>query len=323
MLKKLLKPFPRLNTSILPTPIHKLEHISGLLDCRLFCMRDDLTGLAYGGNKTRKLDFLIADAKQKNADAIIGIGANQSNFCRLATAAATVHGLETYLVLAGKKPDKPTGNLLVDHLLGANIEHVDTESDEILTEKSLILERKLISQGKKVYRMPSGGSTPIGVLGYLEAFYEIAVFSEQNNIYFDHIIHASGSGGTQAGLALGKSLLSGVCGKITGISVGRDKPQLTERVRRLATETADMLNVDFETKHVEVDDNFIGERYGIKTPEGTRAIELFAKKEGIILDEVYTGKAAAGLINFAEKKRFNTGENILFIHTGGNIQLFA
>ena len=322
MIKNSLKNFPQLRMSVLPTPIKRLDNISEALATNIYCMRDDLTGFGFGGNKTRKLDFLIADALQKKANTLIAIGANQSNFCRIAAAAGVVNGLQVHLVLGGKIPEKLTGNLLINNILGASIHHVDTEDDAVLEAEATALENELTLAGRSVYRMPSGGSTPIGVLGYVAAFGHIANFSRKNEIFFDYTFLASGSAGTQAGLVVGQSILNGWEGKIIGVSVGRKKVELEEKVYKLAVETGKLLDVKIERKDVIADDAYIGEKYAARTESATEAIRLFAQLEGIFLDEVYTGKAAAAMIDYARNKRFKKNENVLFIHTGGNIQLF-
>lgn len=321
MIKNILRRFPKLNLSVIPTPIQKLEALSSKFKTNIYCMRDDLTGFAFGGNKTRKIDYLIADAKQKGKNTIIAIGANQSNFCRMATAAATVSGIETHLVLAGNEPEIPTGNLLVDHMFGAIIHHVETTDDKILTEKALELESRLIADGKRVYNMPSGGSTPIGILGYVSAFDEILQYQEKTGIRFNSIFHASGSGGTQAGLVLAQNLTDWR-GKIYGISVGRSEEELYRVVDSHIRSTANIIGKEIVPNEINVDEQFIGNSYGARTVEGQEAIELFAKTEGILLDYVYTGKGAAGMIEYLRSGKIKPTENILFIHTGGNIELF-
>jgi len=320
-IKKILEKFPKLNMSIVPTPILKLDKISNECETNIYCMRDDLTGFAFGGNKTRKLDYLIANALNQNKDTLIGIGANQSNFCRIVTAAGIINGMDVHLVLAGEKPGQPTGNLLIDHLFGAKIHHIDTDDDNVIINEANLLERKLIEQGKKVYNIPFGGSIPTGILGYVEAFDEILTFSRQTNTNFSTIIHASGSGGTQSGLVVGQAI-SGWPGKIIGMSVGKDEQLLSGIVFDLASETAKLLGVEVERELIKVDDSYVGEAYGAKTEQGEQAIKLFAQKEGILLDNVYTGKAVSGLLDYASRGLFKKSENILFIHTGGNIQLF-
>ena len=194
MIKQLLSRHKKLKMSVLPTPIYRLDKISELCKTEIYCKRDDLTGFAFGGNKTRKLDYLIPEALEQKADCIISVGANQSNFCRMATAAAVTNGMEAFLVLAGLKPELITGNLLVDHMYGAHIRHIDTEENEVMAQEAAKLEKELVAQGRKVYNVPIGGSTLTGLLGYVDAFQEILDFSEKTGIHFDTVILASGSG---------------------------------------------------------------------------------------------------------------------------------
>ncbi len=323
MIKSILKDYPRLNFSVLPVPIYKLEKLSKHLSVNLYCMRDDLTGFAFGGNKSRKLDFLIADALKNKCDTLIGIGANQSNFCRITAAAGKVAKMDVHLVLTGNKPEKPTGNLLVDHLFGANIHYINSDDEGVINQYADELATKLTTNGKKVYKMPPGGSTPIGILGYVRAFSHIINFSRQKKIFFDSIIHASGTGGTQTGLVIGKNIVTGWVKNIRGICVSRNKESMCERVKNMCHETAKILDIQYNTEDIQLDDNYLGEGYGIKTKDAQDAIELFAQTEGILLDNVYTGKAAAALIDYARNKNYRNNKNILFIHTGGNIELFA
>jgi len=284
-------------------------------------MRDDLSGFAFGGNKTRKLDYLVYDAIQQGTDTLLAVGANQSNFCRITAAYGAANGLGVQLLLSGEQEESPTANLYLDHLFNATITHTDAFENSQVEEKSLQLETELTKQGKKVYRMPLGGSTPLGTLGYLSAFDEILNFSKKNNLNFNSIFHASGSGGTQAGLVLGK-MISKWQGDIIGISVGRSATELHSVVDNLAKETANLLN--FTPNEIEfiVDESYIGEKYGAHTQAGSKAIKEFATHEGILLDNVYTGKAAAGLLDYIQKGKVDKSDNILLIHTGGNIELF-
>ena len=319
---ELLENIPKLNMSVKPTPIVKLERISNKYDSNIYCMRDDLTGFAFGGNKTRKLDFLIADALKKGKDTIIGIGANQSNFCRMAAAAAKVNAMEAHLVLAGTEPEKPTGNLLVDQLFGAIIHHIDTTDDNVLLAKAKELEKQLMTQGRKVYNMPAGGSTSVGILGYVDAFDEIMQYSERTGIHFSTIFHSSGTGGTQSGLVLGQQI-AGWKGKIIGISVGRSCSELDQLISNLINNATQYLSIVPENQgKIIIDDNYFGKCYGARTVEAYEAITTFANYEGIMLDHVYTGKGASGMIDYLKKGLINKTENILFIHTGGNIELF-
>jgi len=326
--KKLFSTFkhiPRLNFSILPTPLHNLDNLSNKWDRNLYCKRDDMTGFAFGGNKTRKLDYLIKDALNKGYDSIVTFGSNQSNWCRMTGAAGSVSGMDVHLILAGLKPEKPTANIKLDLLCGARIIHLDTEEEHLLEEAALEHVEKLKKEGYKPYYLAVGGSNAIGALGYVNAFCEILEFSEKTGICFSKIIVATGSSGTQAGLIAGQ-LISGWEGSVIGMSVSRKREEQEEKVLQVVMDTCQLLNIQCKTdiakKFTTVDDNYLGEGYRINTIDCEKAIELFAREEGIFLDEVYTGKAAAGLIDYLNKGKISKSENVLFLHTGGNIQLF-
>ena len=321
LINEKLNNFPREKISILPTPFHYLEKISRIAGCNIYIKRDDMTGFTLGGNKTRKFDFLIADALNKKCDTIIGIGANQSNFCRILSGVGSKYGLEVHLVLSGKKPDTPTGNLLVDHMLGANIHHINTKDSDERMAYALEINKKLEKQGKKVYFLPPGGSTPLGALGYAAGFDEIMNDIRKSNIQISKIFHASSSAGTQAGLVLGKQL-SGWDGEIIGISVDVPEKELMENVYQLASEGGELIDTEVERNIIVADDSYIGEGYGIKTRACEDAVDLFAQQEGIFLDYVYTGKAASGMLDYCRSGRIDKAENVLFLHTGGNIELF-
>ncbi len=320
-MNNILKKFRRLGYSLVPTPIHKLENLSKFFGANIYCKRDDMTGFAFGGNKTRKLDYLIAEAISQKADTLVCVGANQSNFCRIASAFGAASGLNVELVLGGKKPAVNTGNLMLDYLFGAKIKHVDSEEWDVWENEAIKLSEELRKKGKKVYWMPIGGSTTTGALGYVECMSEIMDFSRKNKIHFDGIVHPTGSGGTQSGLVVGKKLF-GYDGKIIGMAVTKNTRQLTEEVITLSRETAHMLDTEIEDNTVIVDDNYIGKGYGAHTRSAEDAIKLFARKEGILLDYVYSGKAASGMLDYVRKKHFPKHSNILFVHTGGNIELF-
>jgi D-cysteine desulfhydrase family pyridoxal phosphate-dependent enzyme len=320
-LKGKLDVFPRVAMSLLPTPCHRLNAISDLYDVEVFCKRDDLTGFGFGGNKTRKLDLLLAEILDHKCDTIVTSGGIQSNFCRITAAAGIYRGLSVHLVLSGQIPEARTGNLVLDEILGAITHFVEASGFEELEEESRRVAQELESQGRKVFRIPIGGSVPMGALAYTMAFTEILDDQERLGITFDQIIHASESGGTQAGLITGK-LATGWQGRITGISAGTDRETLEEKVAVLANQTAHLLEGHAERDTVFVDDAYIGEGYAIPTPEVEKAIKFFAEKEGIFLDHVYTGKAASGLLDWLEKGRLK-GEKVLFLHTGGTPELFA
>lgn len=316
-----LKPFPRLHNSLLPTPVHRLNSLSDEYGVNVYCKRDDLTGFGFGGNKTRKLDFLLAEARELECDTLIAIGANQSNFCRIAAAYGVACAMEVHLVLGGNKPANPTGNLRLDHLLGVTCHHVDSTDWDIWAEEAERLETELTSQGKKVYRLPVGGSTPRGALGYVDAFAEIMVDQSRLGVEFDAIMHASSSAGTQAGLAVGRTI-AGWHGSVIGISVAKPQAELEKDILDLAQRTSAKLDGSMDPASIIVDDSYVGEGYAMRTPGCKEAVAMFARRLGIFLDYVYTGKAAAGLIDHLRKGRFDEGANVLFIHTGGNIELF-
>ncbi|MBN1831344.1 MAG: D-cysteine desulfhydrase family protein [Deltaproteobacteria bacterium] len=320
-LKRKLDAFPRVPMSLLPTPCHRLNAISEMYGVEVFCKRDDLTGFGFGGNKTRKLDLLLAEALDYECDTIVTSGGIQSNFCRITAAAGIYRGLSVHLVLGGQAPETLTGNLVLDEILGATTHFVEAAGFKDLEEESKRVARELESQGRKVFRIPVGGSVPMGAMAYTMAFTEILDDQERLGITFDHIIHASESGGTQAGLITGK-LATGWRGNITGISAGTDRATLEEKIAVLANETAHLLEGRAERDAVVVDDAYIGEGYAIPTCAGERAVRLFAEKEGIFLDHVYTGKAASGLLDWLEKGRLK-GQRVLFLHTGGTPELFA
>lgn len=284
-----------------------------------------MTGFAFGGNKTRKLDYLIKDALMKGYDSIVTFGTNQSNWCRITSAAGSVCGMDVHLILAGLKPEKPTANLKLDLLSGAKIMHIDTEEEHLLEEAAKEQVEKLKKKGYKPYYLSVGGSNALGALGYVNAFREILEFSEKTGIRFSKIIVATGSSGTQAGLVTGQ-LLSGWKGSVTGMSVSRKREEQEKKVLQVVMDTCQLLNTPCDTdiakKLITVDDNYLGEGYRLNTKDCEKAIELFAGEEGIFLDEVYSGKAAAGLLDYLNKGMISESENILFIHTGGNIQLF-
>ena len=309
---------PRIRFAHLPTPIETLPRLSEVLGGpQLLVKRDDQTGLAFGGNKTRKLEFLVAEAQTAGADTLISAGALQSNHCRQTAAAAAKFGFECFLVLVGEPPDRVSANLLLDQLFGAKIIWAKkTYRDAILTDTF----EKLLAQGNKPYLVPYGGSNSTGALGYafaMEEFIGQAVKS-------DWVIFASSSGGTQAGLVLGAELFH-FPGRLLGISVEEQQEVLQERVATLASETSERLGprIEFAPSQVLVNADYAAPGYGILTNAERESIQLFAKYEGLLLDPVYTGRAAAGLIDLIRKGFFKKEETVLFWHTGGQPALFA
>jgi len=308
----------RLSFAHLPTPVEELPRLSAVLKGpRLLVKRDDQTGLAFGGNKTRKLEYLLAEARQEGAQTLISAGAVQSNHCRQTVAAAARFGMDCILVLFGDPPDPPDGNHMLHYLLGAEIVLTKHENIEARLED---VYQHACSEGRKPYLIPYGGSNPTGAQGYVNAMLELA----EQKVNPDWIVFPSSSGGTQAGMLVG-ARMSGFSGKILGISVDQPVDSLTARVAALATKTAAFIGEawTFAANDVLVNDDYIGGGYAVLGEPEIRAINLFAKKEALLLDPVYTGRAAAGLIDLIHKGFFKATETVLFWHTGGGPALFA
>ncbi|MBN2358982.1 MAG: D-cysteine desulfhydrase family protein [Deltaproteobacteria bacterium] len=313
---------PRVQLADLPTPLTRLSRLSHQFGRHLYCKRDDLTGFAFGGNKARKLEFLVANARQACVDTLVAIGGMQSNFCRMAAAAAARAGLDCFLVLGGSRPRTPTGNIVLDQILGAHLNYCESEDWQDWEAAAEQLTARLRRRGRNVFSMPIGGSTPIGAIGYAVGMAEILRDARRLGVAIDHIVHASSSGGTQAGLLVGKAL-TGWPGEIHGISVAGNKVELANRVYRVAAGAAQLVGAEISPHDVHVDDAFVGAGYGKPTEAGLVAIETFARQEGIFLDRVYTGKAGAALLSYLDVERFGPDEVVLFLHTGGAVELFA
>ncbi|HEY2799087.1 MAG TPA: D-cysteine desulfhydrase family protein [Chthoniobacterales bacterium] len=309
----------KLSFAHLPTPIEELPRLSEALDGpRLFVKRDDQTGLAFGGNKTRKLEFLVAEARDQGARTLITGGALQSNHCRQTAAAAARFGFECILVLTGSKPDRSSANLFLDQLLGADVKYVPERKD-----RDGVLQQtfnRAAEKGMKPYLVPYGGSSPTGALGYAFAMKELL----EQNAQPDWIVFATSSGGTHAGLVLGQRLF-GYKGKILGISIDESKEWLSDHVSALASSASEKLGqrTDFTPADVLANDDYCGVGYGVVTEREREAIDLFARYEGLLLDPVYTGRAAAGMIDLIRKGTWRKDETLLFFHTGGQPALFA
>jgi len=309
---------PRLRFAHLPTPIESMARTAAFLrGPNLLVKRDDQTGLAFGGNKTRKLEYLLAEAREQGAETIISAGAVQSNHCRQTAAAASRFGLDCILVLFGDPPETPDGNHFLHYLLGAEIIYTSREVIEVRLEEVF---QKAGSEGRKPYLIPYGGSNPTGALGYVNAMLELA----EQDVDPDWIVFPSSSGGTQAGMLVG-ARMSGFGGKILGISVDEPAGVLTDRVTALATRTAAFIEKDwqFSVDEVLVNDAYIGGGYGVMDKPEIEAIKLFAEQEALLLDPVYTGRAAAGMIDLIRQGFFAPTETVLFWHTGGGPALFS
>jgi len=314
-------PLHRLSTSLLPTPFHKLEVLSDHLGVQIYCKRDDLTGFGFGGNKTRKLDFLLADALNGNATDIIAIGGKQSNFCRIAAAYAARFSLPCHLVL-GSSRSSSNGNLILDELFGATISIVESDFWDDWNEQASKLSARLTATGRRPWLFPIGGSTPIGALGYVHAFLEMMQDFVKCDLRPTHIVQASSSGGTQAGLIVGKAITNW-SGNILGIAVAKESMLLTEEITSLSNQIGKLLGKEIFDAQIIVDDFWIGEGYGIPTKEGIEAQQLCARMEGIVLDDVYTAKAAAALIAKCRNGEFTSNDIVVFLHTGGSPQIFS
>lgn len=309
----------RLNFAHLPTPIEALPRLSDVLGgARLLIKRDDLTGLAFGGNKTRKLEFLIAEARDQGAKTLISGGAMQSNHCRQTAAAAARFGFKCILVLAGGETTQPSGNLLLDKLFGTEIIQVADrkDRDRILQETF----DNAATAGLEPYLVPYGGSNATGALGYAFAMKELV----EQNVHADWIVFATSSGGTHAGLLFGQRVF-GYKGSVLGISVDETEEWLKQHVSELAASTSEKLGkrMEFTPDEVLVNANYCSAGYGVVTEREREAIHLFATCEGLLLDPVYTGRAAAGMIDLIRKGFFKNDETVLFLHTGGQPALFA
>jgi D-cysteine desulfhydrase len=309
----------RLHFAHLPTKVEELPRLSDALQGpKILIKRDDQTGLAFGGNKTRKLEFLVAEAFDQGARTLISGGALQSNHCRQTAAAAARFGLDCILVLNGEMPDEPSANLLLDQLFGAEIV---TIADRALRDQTLQNTfGKAVADGRKPYLVPYGGSSPTGALGYAFAMEE---FMNQG-VEADWMVFATSSGGTHAGLVFGQRMF-GFKGKVLGISIDEPQDWLKKHVSKLASDASEKLGerIEFTGDDILADDSYCKAGYGVLTDAEREAVQMFAKYEGLLLDPVYTGRAAAGMIDLIRQGFFKKDERILFWHTGGQPALFA
>ncbi|MDX2421704.1 MAG: D-cysteine desulfhydrase [Amphritea sp.] len=323
-----LSRFPRLHFAHLATPLEPMKSLSKHLGGpNLWIKRDDCTGLAGGGNKTRKLEFLMGDAIEKGADTIITQGATQSNHARQTAAIATKMGMACHLLLEDRTGSQATdynynGNVLLDQLFGATLSKYPADTD--MNQAMEALAAKLRAEGKNPYIIPGGGSNPVGALGYVNAALELLTQANDQGLRIDRVVHATGSAGTQAGLVTGLVATNSLI-PVLGVGVRAPKETQEANVFRLAEKTAEHLGIPGVVKreHVVANCNYVGEGYGIPTESGIEAIELFARHESILLDPVYSAKGAAGLIDLVRQGEFGKDENIVFLHTGGSQALFG
>lgn len=323
-----LSRFPRVRLAHAPTPLEPLTALSKHLGGpRLFVKRDDSTGLALGGNKTRKLEFLIADALAEGADTVVTGGGIQSNHVRQTAAAAAKSGLACELLLQRavpwNDPDyEQTGNVFLDRLLGARL-HIEEAGRDRMTELTRIA-GEVEARGGKPYVIPGGGSNATGALGYVACAQEMLSQANDAGIAIDYVVHPTGSGGTQAGLVAGfAGLNAGV--ETIGIDIVADADEVTLSATEIVGATADKLGLDTMPAQdaVVVKTGYSGEAYGLPTPEMVEAVELTARLEGLVLDPVYTGKTMAGLIDLVRTGFFRPEDTVVFLHTGGMPALFA
>ncbi|WP_445505957.1 D-cysteine desulfhydrase [Niallia sp. 03190] len=308
------------------TPLEKLESLSEVLGGpTIYMKRDDLLGLTAGGNKTRKLEYLIADAQMHGADVLVTCGAVQSNHCRLTLAAAVKEKMKCVLVHEegeNKASDMPTGNYFLYHLLGAADMKFVPEGTDLMQEMKKV-EKELVEKGHTPYLIPVGGSNPIGATGYAACAQELLAQAFEQQIQMDYVVCTSGSGGMHAGLVAGfQGLNSNV--PVIGMNVSRDKEEQENKVYNLLSEIGNHLHIDnLSRKDIQCFDEYVGDGYAIPTKEMMEAVRLTASTEGILLDPVYTGKAMAGLIDLIRKGTFKKEDNIVFIHSGGAPALYA
>jgi D-cysteine desulfhydrase len=316
---------PRYRLAHLPTPLEELKTLSRhLAGPEILIKRDDQTGLALGGNKTRKLEFLVGDALEQGADTLVTLGAAQSNHCRQSAAAAAKAGLRCELILNGKKPDVANGNLLLNELLGAHLHWIERPQR---AAKLAELDAQLRAQGRKPYVIPVGGSNGVGATGYVVAMLELAEQLRASGRRVDHLVFGTSSGGTQAGIILG-ARIAGFTGQLHGLSIDKNDPEHFEyeaEVAQIANDCAAYIGspVRLTRDDVKVVYGYKGEGYGVVGDLERDAIRLLARSEGIVLDPVYAGRAFGALVDLIRKGVFKKGETVLFWHTGGAPALFA
>lgn len=321
----ILDQFPRHRFAFLPTPLEHLPNLSADLGHEIWIKRDDCTGFALGGNKVRKLEFLLAQAIAEGADTIVTAGGTQSNHVRQTAAAATKMGLSCACVLERVRTDElyeTNGNAFLDHLFGAEPHFIELGADMDAAMTALC--DNLTADGRKVYQVPVGGSNPLGSLGYVDCAWEMATQFRHADVHPSTIVHASGSAGTQAGLLVGLAL-AGLEIDVIGVCVSRDGDVQQAKVSELVDAICALVGRPDLADVIDVrcDGAYVGPGYGVSTPGMSDAIKRVARTEGVFLDPVYTGKAMAGLIDYAQSGKFKGAGPVVFIHTGGTPALFV
>lgn len=319
-----LKNIPSLRIANRPTPIERCPFLSDAIPSgpRIFIKRDDYIGYLVGGNKVRKLEYVLAEAVRRNATAVVTIGSVQSNHARTTAMAARRLGMKCELILNGEPPDPPCANFLINQKLGIPIHLVDSREER--EPRMETVASRLEREGEIVHRIPLGASDSVGALGFVAAFAELLDQEEEMGIRFDDIVISSSSGGTQAGLEVGKRLFDRPELSIIGISPDYPSSHIKQTILEIGRPVIE--NFDCQTgmadSDIEVDESFVGEGYGLPTEESEEATRLFNRLEAILLDPVYTAKSAAALLSFSRQLRFGRDRNVLFWHTGGLMSLF-
>lgn len=321
-LRNVIDQFPRVKLAYLPTPLEEMKQLSNYLrGPRLWIKRDDLTGLVFGGNKVRKLEFVMADALEKGANTIVAGGMIQSNHAFATLAAARKLGMKAVLLFRERKPQEYRGNLLLDHIFGADIRFFKADWRTMADINKKII-KTLIAEGYVPYYVPS--SSPLGSIGYVNAMLELVEQADSLGIEINYIVHAAGSGGTQAGLVVGNKILKRSV-KVIGVSVEPDSKWLHTNTLQIANGCIKLLkrNSIIRSQDIIIINDYVERGYKALTSQTATTIKVVAEKEGILLDPIYTGKAMKGLIDLVKSRYFKKQDNIVFVHTGGTPAIFA
>lgn len=320
-----LDDLPRLSLGFLPTPVEDLETLSGELGISLSVKRDDFTGFGGGGNKVRKLEFLMADAVARGVKVVITTGGHQSNHARMTAAAARKFGMKPILVLRGNKPDSWQGNLLLDHILGAEVDFLDPDAYfEQINPRMQAHAEAAEAAGEKAYIIPLGGASALGAMGYVNAIRELSEqYEAMGRKAPDYICAPVGSGGTLAGMTVGCSIWWPET-KVLGVAVTGTAVPFSERISVMANDAAALLELEqrFDSEDIRIENDYVGPGYSIPSEDGNAAIMRTGRSEGVLLDPVYTGKAMAGIIGLVESGKIEQGSDVLFVHCGGTPALF-
>ena len=320
-----LDDLPRISLGFLPTPVEELPTLGAELGISLSVKRDDFTGFGGGGNKVRKLEFLMADAVAQGVKVVITTGGHQSNHARMTAAAARKFGMKPILVLRGNKPASWQGNLLLDHILGAEVDFLDPDAYfELINPRMQQYAQEAEARGEKAYIIPLGGASALGAMGYVNAIRELSEqYAATGRKAPDYICAPVGSGGTLAGMVVGCSIWMPDT-KVIGVAVTGSATPFEERISVMANDAAELLGLEqrFAPEDIRIENDYIGAGYSIPSEPGNAAILRAGRSEGVLLDPVYTGKAMAGIVGLAEHGKIEKGSDVLFVHCGGTPALF-